>query len=1164
MPKLKSELFGDLALKEPEAKQFTVADPQDVTVTPFIEKSELFGGKRGPEPAGFTESALRDLRYKVPIMGPVIEAMELLQIKEASKRLQNPDTDWEKVAESRRRRAWTATTMVGTPTAIPSLMKDKDITAAEAREHDRQLVENYFKTLQERQKRGVTWGGRVGQIVSEMPAWAVDFAMTGPVKRAVSTPVKRFLRQSLKSKILSSLAGWTAGTAARVTAMPHRVFATTMERRLKRGEDWATAFAKGWGSTFIEAGTEEAGKLFNAKTLTKLPFTGKYIAALGNAWQKLSPKNTATKFAEKIMTKAGYNGIIGELGEERLATILHGLAKTEQYTQDPNATAIDNLLAGIKQDLTLSNLSAEAVAFGAFPGAKMATGLAQEGLAAGARWGMKKEIAEAGAEKVNEIIERRAQQIEQIKAEKGIGKDAAQEIKRVSAEGQKEIDEALKGISEEKKAESIKGIAEPTEKAEQAEPVKPEEPESPANKLLRLIRYADTVETEQKKLRHKELSRRVGRVAAIQERVSGEKALIQAKAALKGQLPAAQFTPPRLGLTEADINSLHDDIRLSGKLSPLEIVSAQDGLNTIIDNGRVPQRSKLKLLERVFGKELVKALLDKRSTWEKAWSAVVDIANLPRTLLTAYDLSAAMRQTWLVAPRHPAIWTKALGSQIKAFGSAKHANSVMDSIRSSKWYDDAVQFGLYLPDPESTAEGLAERPEEFMSRLALEIPGVRASERAFITMGNKVRFELWSKYCDLWKDSKKPASAYKALAKYLNAATGRGNLGQLSKYMPMMNAAFFSPRWTVSRFQAISALSNKDVRKIVAGDLTSFVLANLALLVALKAFWGDKVEVELDPRSSDFGKVRVGNTRFDFWAGYQQLARHIAQLAAGERKTLATKEIRKASRKEVLARYARSKLAPVPAFVVDLWTGKTYTGDEMKLFSWGYWQAEPTKWEMGRDVLDQLRKRFAPLSFQDIGEAFYYQGGGAALATIPAAILGMGVGTWKVDVGTQGRLLKDELARKYYGVKWNDLGPTSQRALRIREPRIAELERRARVKGQSISYLNRIVAEQQKAAEYVRGKLAPVIRQEMKRLYIRVPALSRRSGEWTMNDKWYAEYQKLAAQEINKRLKDMVSKPDWTTRPEESRRRIIEAGISAATERARNIIRRRADQEIKK
>ena len=63
---------------------------------------------------------------------------------------------------------------------------------------------------------------------------------------------------------------------------------------------------------------------------------------------------------------------------------------------------------------------------------------------------------------------------------------------------------------------------------------------------------------------------------------------------------------------------------------------------------------------------------------------------------------------------------------------------------------------------------------------------------------------------------------------------------------------------------------------MVARDLAIFVGTGVSILAALKL--SGAADVEVDPRSANFGKVRVGNTRLDFWCGYTPIARLAAQL----------------------------------------------------------------------------------------------------------------------------------------------------------------------------------------------------------------------------------------------------------------------------------------------
>lgn len=670
--------------------------------------------------------------------------------------------------------------------------------------------------------------------------------------------------------------------------------------------------------------------------------------------------------------------------------------------------------------------------------------------------------------------------------------------------------------------------------------------ENPVQKLTRLITTAERVEKAQRGLRHKEMQRRVGRYAGMLEREKGAQAFYKARGKLKGALPTAEFKPPQLEMTPAEINALVEQLRVSKKLLPLQKGNAFDGLQQLF-SGQIPQRNKLILLEREFGPELVKAVLGKRALSARAFENIVDIANLPRTFLTAYDLSASLRQTYISGVRHPVKWSKAFVAQLKALKSEKNALAIQQSIRNSKYYPQAVRHKLYLPDVSSAATGLATRPEEFMSRFARYAPGVKMSERAFITMGNKMRFELWSKYCQLWKGTAKTEADYAALAKYLNAVTGRGSIGSLERGGAIANALFFSPRYLASRFQTLTAVAGPSaaVRKIAAGDLVTFVGVNLSLLTAMKFFWGDKVDVELDPRSSDFGKLRIGNTRFDAWAGYQPIARYIAQFAVGERKTTYTGEIVEQRRIETLARFGRSKLAPAPAFIVDLYTGTTFIGDEMTIAKWP----------------KQIRERFMPLAIQDIYEATKHQGLSIGAITLPAATLGIGAVSWEPSAFQRATLLKNETAQHYFGKKWDDLGPITQRLIHKYNPEIEELERQGKAERTGYPFVQRMLKEQDAAGRKIQAALPEKLQEEMERLRVAIGGLGRVvAKDWFLNDVRYEQYQALTLEELLKRSGQIKGK-SWESLNKKQQRKLLENIISQAKKTARNKIKTEAKGE---
>jgi hypothetical protein len=164
----------------------------------------------------------------------------------------------------------------------------------------------------------------------------------------------------------------------------------------------------------------------------------------------------------------------------------------------------------------------------------------------------------------------------------------------------------------------------------------------------------------------------------------------------------------------------------------------------------------------------------------------------------------------------------------------------------------------------------------------------------------------------------------------------------------------------------------KDMAKLVG-----FGASILGLAAAAGA------QVEKDPRSSDFGKIKVGNTRWDMWGGFQQYARIFAQLMSGQTKSSNTGEVYDLkgdkfpykTRLDQLGSFFRGKLAPVPGLAVDLLAGKNVVGQEI-------------------DPVNKAYELFVPMIAQDIQDAWKEQGAKSLLTVGVPSSLGVGVTTY--------------------------------------------------------------------------------------------------------------------------------------------------------------------------
>jgi hypothetical protein len=223
-----------------------------------------------------------------------------------------------------------------------------------------------------------------------------------------------------------------------------------------------------------------------------------------------------------------------------------------------------------------------------------------------------------------------------------------------------------------------------------------------------------------------------------------------------------------------------------------------------------------------------------------------------------------------------------------------------------------------------------------------------------------------------------PEESKRALAKYVNSSTGRGefNSQKFEAAATVLNQVLFSPRLLKSRLDVFNPLEWRKMMK------TEPVVAKMAMTEIAKsaAFVGSMVaaasaagaKVEKDPRSPDFGKIRVGSHTIDPWGGYQQYLRYGAQFITGKRKNQYG-QVKEANRGDTLEQFGRSKLAPVPGFLLSAAKGKNLIGRRTSL-------TNPMSYV----------ESFAPMTFRDIYEVGKTDPVLAAAMALPIS-LGMGV-----------------------------------------------------------------------------------------------------------------------------------------------------------------------------
>jgi hypothetical protein len=391
------------------------------------------------------------------------------------------------------------------------------------------------------------------------------------------------------------------------------------------------------------------------------------------------------------------------------------------------------------------------------------------------------------------------------------------------------------------------------------------------------------------------------------------------------------------------------------------------GRGTITPSSTAPNVRSIAAQARNRAAERANAIKPKPNRPSSFWERFTDIINIPRTLSSSFDISAPYRQGAILSARNPKEFYGSWGPMLNSARSkdvarafhVKHTTGPMATVRD--------RAGMFLSDAEGA---LSVREEAYMSRLASRVPGIDASGRAYSTFLNELRTSFFDKnYERLAQSGLKGADLDKAaqdLAKFTNWATGRGDM-PAGKLTQILNGLFFSPRLLASRFQTIKAtlprqlggLENDVVRQIARENVATWVGQNMAVLsmlaVAAPAVSGDRVSVELDPRSSDFMRLRIGPTRIDPWAGFGPIATTLARMITGERVTSGGQVVDAPDRLATSLGFLEGKLSPSGGVLVDILSGETY--DQGDIESLG---------DLGQVTLDRL----IPINAQEILEAW--------------------------------------------------------------------------------------------------------------------------------------------------------------------------------------------------
>jgi len=346
----------------------------------------------------------------------------------------------------------------------------------------------------------------------------------------------------------------------------------------------------------------------------------------------------------------------------------------------------------------------------------------------------------------------------------------------------------------------------------------------------------------------------------------------------------------------------------------------------------------------------------------------LDVINSTKALRASMDNSYIGRQGIKAMWTHPTIWAKHAKDSFKRMYQEFGGKNTMDEVNA-----DIVSRENYL-NGNYKKMGLAvgKLEEAFPTTLPEKIPGYKraykASESAFTSQAYLTRVDIADLYIKKAIAGKVDLNdiELKRIGSLVNSITGRGYGGSSgsSKVEKVVNATFFSPRYLVSNIRTFTdpitgAGGSSFVRKQAAINLLKIVSGTAAVMATANAF--DDDAVEFDPRSSDFGRIKAGSTRFDITGGMASIITLASRLLTLSSKSTTTGVVKKLNTGEfgsqtgwdVVVDFSANKLSPVAGILRDYLKGETFSGEKPVLWKEALSLATPIGFDNAVSLLQE-------------------------------------------------------------------------------------------------------------------------------------------------------------------------------------------------------------------
>lgn len=323
-------------------------------------------------------------------------------------------------------------------------------------------------------------------------------------------------------------------------------------------------------------------------------------------------------------------------------------------------------------------------------------------------------------------------------------------------------------------------------------------------------------------------------------------------------------------------------------------------------------------------------------------------AGIPKSLKASLSDHALGRQALPVLFTHPQTYfrnaAESIANIVRVIGGKNAVDGTRAYMYNDPLFEEMKKAGLAV-----NMKGEEAYPTDIPSKIPVLGRLYKSSKDSFEILNATNRFDLYKQLREVGEKTgvnvEDPAEQ-KSLANMINSLTGRGNLKGTgaSTSEKVTNALFFSPRLWKSHFDVLTAHMGQGettfVKKQAALNLIK-IIGGMATIAGLANVFRPN-SATLDTNSSDFGKIKVGDTRFDFTGGASNLMVLASRLihhsttssTTGKTTPIDAKNSNGAplfgakTTQDVIKDYVEGKLSPTAAAALFAYTGSDAQGNK--------------------------------------------------------------------------------------------------------------------------------------------------------------------------------------------------------------------------------------------